>query len=171
VNKKHYLAEKNKWWPISPELMATYKDGTNNYHDEVGPYWWKNGALHRSGDKPAIIYTDGTVAWYKNGKKHRDGDKPAYIRGDGQLQWWKNDKLHRDGDMPAFIGIDDRLEWWRNDRTHRITGPAIIYAKNKYEWYNDGVDITKEVRRWLKTKKYKYPFTPEQQVEFQLTFF
>ena len=43
----------------------------------------KNGILHRDGDKPAVIYNDGTMFWYKEGKIHRDGDKPAVIYPDG----------------------------------------------------------------------------------------
>jgi hypothetical protein len=142
-----YLKERDKWWPVSPELMASYKDGS---HTEK--------------------YSDGTLDWSKNGKWHRDGDKPAVIYRNGTLVWCKNSVYHRDGDKPAWIGADGVLEWWKNGIQHRTTGPAIIRANKKREYWINGVNITKEVNSWLKTRKYKYPFTQEQQVEFTLTF-
>jgi hypothetical protein len=33
-------------------------------------YWYKNGKLHRDGDKPAIDQNDGTREWYRNGEKY-----------------------------------------------------------------------------------------------------
>jgi hypothetical protein len=140
-----YLTERKLWWPVSPELMASYRDGSHTH--DIGPLLWhKNGELHRDRDKPAFIYSDLTIGWYKNGKCHRDGDKPAVIGANGTLAWYKNHLLHR------------------------VTGPAIIHPNNKHEYWIDGVDITKEVKSWLKIRKYKYTFTPEQQVEFVLTF-
>jgi hypothetical protein len=112
--------------------------------------WWPVSselmAGYRDGDKPAEVWADGTLAWYKNGLWHRDGDKPAVIHANGTLAWWKNGKRHR------------------------ATGPARIHPNKKKEYYINGVNITKEVESWLKSRKYKYPFTPEQQVEFTLTF-
>jgi hypothetical protein len=189
-----YLAERELWWPVSSELMASYRDGShtniiggaliwlkNGYWHRGGDKpaeinadgtlrWHKNGKCHRDGDKPAYIGADGTLQWYKNGKVHRDGDKPAYIGADGTLQWYKNGDLHRDGDKPAWIRPDGTLEWHKNGLLHRATGPAVIYPNNKHEYWINDVNITKEVKIWLKTRKYKYPFTPEQQVEFALTF-
>jgi hypothetical protein len=142
-----YLKERELWWPVSPELMASYKD--ESHTEEWG---------------------DGTLTWLKKGEYHRDGDKPAYIGANGTLEWWKDGAPHRDGDRPAWIYADGSLEWWENGLRHRITGPAIIRPNNKHEYWINDVDITKEVKSWLKTRKYKAPFTPEQQVEFTLTF-
>jgi hypothetical protein len=119
-----YLKERKIYWPVSSELMASYRDG----------------------DKPARILANGTLAWWKNGQRHRDGDKPARIWADGALEWWKN-------------GL-----------RHRTIGPAVIRANKKKEYWINGVEITSEVKSWLKSRKYKHPFTPEQQVEFTLTF-
>ena len=190
-----YLKERELWWPVSSELMVSYKDGS---HTEIYPngtlewyknralhrssdkpaiifadgtlQWWKNGDVHRDGDKPAIINANGSLVWFKNDKRHRDGDKPAWIRADGTLEWQKNGKWHRDGDKPAEICADGNLVWYKNGLPHRTTGPAVIYPNNKHEYFINGVNITKEVESWLKTRKYKHPFTPEQQVEFTLTF-
>jgi hypothetical protein len=142
-----YLKERELWWPVSPELLASYRDGSHTNK-----------------------YTDGSLEWCKDGVYHRDGDKPARIYKDGTLVWWKNGKWHRDGDKPAMIYADGTLTWFKNGKQHRTTGPAIIHPNNKHRYWINGVDITKEVKSWLKTRKYKYPFTPEQQVEFVLTF-
>ena len=142
-----YLNERDIWWPVSPELMAGYRDGSHTNE-------WQ----------------DGSLAWQKNCKLHRDDDKPAAIWADGTLEWQKNGKWHRDGDKPAEICADGNLVWYKNGLPHRTTGPAIIYPNNKHEYWINGVDITSEVESWLETRKYKYPFTPEQQVEFTLTF-
>jgi hypothetical protein len=166
-----YLKERELWWPVSSELMASYRDGSHTHNFDTSTLEWsKNKLLHRKGDKPAVIHKDGSMEWYKNGELHRDGDKPAYVDADGTLGWCKNGDLHRDDDLPASIDIDGTLEWWKNDERHRTTGPAIIRPNNKHEYWINDVDITKEVKSWLKTRKYKAPFTPEQQVEFVLTF-
>jgi hypothetical protein len=165
-----YLAERELWWPVSSEVMASYKDGSHTKKSPDGSlHWFKNGLRHRDGDKPAVITTYGTLIWYKNGKKHRDGDLPAEICADGTLIWANDGKQHRDGDKPAWIHANGTLVWRKNGNLHRNTGPAVIYLKNKEYWIN-GVDITDEVEIWLKSRKYKYPFTPEQQVKFTLTF-
>ena len=142
-----YQKEHKIWWPVSPELMASYNDGS---HTEK--------------------YIDGKIAWFKNSDLHRDGDLPAVIHADYSLAWFKNGELHRDKDKPAYIGISGHLVWLKNDKQHRTTGPAVIHPNNKKEYWINGVDVTKEVNAWLKSRKYKYPYTPEQQVEFVLTF-
>jgi hypothetical protein len=194
-----YLKERSKYWPVSPELMASYDDGSHTETVNGALRWYKDGQLHRDGDKPAWIDADGTLVWYKNGQIHRDGDKPALIDASGALWWFKNGVPHRDGDLPAWISANGDLEWcknglrhrdgdkpaginatgtlrwFKNGLRHRITGPAVIsptVIRPNYEdeyWIN-GVDITKEVNSWLETRQYKYPFTPEQQVEFTQTF-
>jgi hypothetical protein len=128
--------------------MASYKDGSHT-------------------EKRA----NGALLWLKNRQFHRDGDKPASIRADGtQVSWWKNGQLHRDDDKPAAICAEGTLEWWKNGLRHRVTGPAVIHPNNKHEYWINGVNITEEVKSWLKSRKYKAPFTPEQQVEFVLKF-
>jgi hypothetical protein len=166
-----YLAERAKWWPVSSELMAQYKDGSHTEEWNLDTLaWLKNGVEHRDGDKPALIYGDGSLTWFKHGVYHRDGDKPARIWANGPLKWAKNGKWHRDGDKPAYIHPDGSLVWYKNGLRHRITGPAIIRPNNKHEYWINGVNITEEVESWLRAKKYTYPFTPEQQAEFTLTF-
>lgn len=45
------------------------------------------GELHRDGDEPALIYTNGTKCYYKNGKLDRGNDLPAIESRTGTLQW------------------------------------------------------------------------------------
>jgi hypothetical protein len=167
-----YLKERELWWPVSKKILASYKDGSHTEKNSYGTLKWykKSGFYHRKGDKPAVINTDGTLEWYKNGLLHRDGDKPAVIGSDGLLEWWKNGQWHRDGDKPAVIGSDGSLVWYKNSLRHRTTGPALIRPNKKEEFLINGKNITTEVKSWLKTRKYKHTFTPEQQVEFTLTF-
>jgi hypothetical protein len=166
-----YLAERELWWPVNKKLLTSYLDRSHTKDDTDGTLeWFKNGNRHRDDDKPAVIYWDGSLTWYKNGEQHRDNDKPAVISRDGKLEWCKNGKWHRDGDMPAVIGADDELLWYKNSLLHRVTGPAMINSNTEHKYWINGDNITEEVNAWLKTRKYKYPFTPEQQVEFTLTF-
>jgi hypothetical protein len=165
-----YLKEQELWWPVSKKLLASYKDGshTEKYSDGTLD-WYKNGQCHRDGDKPAVINAIGRLEWWKSGERHRTTG-PAVIYADGTLVWYKNGFIHRDGDKPAWIGADGTLIWCKNNKQHRTTGPAVIYSNKKKEYWINGNNITEEVKSWLKTRKYKYPFTPEQQVEFTLTF-
>ena len=166
-----YLAERDQWCPVSAELMAEYNDGSHTKKWQDGSrVWYKNGVYHRDDDKPARIYATGTLVWFKNGQIHRDGDRPARIYEDGALNWFKNGQHHRDGDKPAQIGMTGYLGWYKSGLQHRVTGPAVIWPNKEEAYWINGVDVTKDVNAWLKTRKYKYPFTFEQQVEFALTF-
>ena len=56
-----------------------YENGEKMYEE-----WFRNGQLHREGNKPAYIkyYENGKKeyeTWWKNGQRHREGDKPAWI--------------------------------------------------------------------------------------------
>ena len=86
--------------------------------------WRYNGKIHRDGDKPAIVYYDGSTQYYKHGQLHRDGDEPAAIGTTGYRAYWKNDKLHRDDDKPARIWPDGRVEYYKNDVRYTPTPKA-----------------------------------------------
>ena len=45
--------------------------------------------MHREGDKPAVIWSEGTLEWYKNGILHRT-NRPAIVRPDGSEEYWIN---------------------------------------------------------------------------------
>ena len=142
---KYIDQERAKWWPVSPELLAQYKDGTHTTKD-----------------------SDGSLFWYQNDQLHRDLDKPAVIGASGALLWCQNDLWHRDEDKPAAIGADGSLAWWQNGGRHRFRGPAVIKPDGTLEWWVNGENITQEVRKWLNRKPWHG--TPEQIAEFQLRF-
>ena len=152
-----FRAERDKWWPVSKELMDSYRDGshTEKWHSDL-LIWVKNGLLHRDGDKPAEIYANGSLAWYKNDLVHREGDKPADINSDGDLLWSKNGYWHRDGDKPARIEATGSLQWCKNGELHRVRGPAVITENNNFEWYFKGEKILvksqEEFLKWLSDK-------------------
>ena len=88
-------------------------------------YFYKNDEFHRDGDKPAIIYLNGTQKYYKNGKSHRDGDKPAVIYPNGTKHYYKNGRLHRDRNKPAVIYSNGDKEYWKNGKRIKIKKPSV----------------------------------------------
>ena len=76
----------NKQVLIIDSKMA-YTEKVDRYGTKM---YYKDGELHRDGDKPAIICSNGTKTYWKNGERHRDGDKPAVIYGNGDKEYWKN---------------------------------------------------------------------------------
>jgi hypothetical protein len=92
-----------------------FADGTSYERDANGDqFWYKDGRLHRYGDRPAAMYADGSQYWYKDGKHHRDGNLPAVILASGTQWWYKNDQPHREGDLPAVIWADGNQEWYKD---------------------------------------------------------
>lgn len=111
--------ERARYWPISPELMAQYNDGSHT-KNQFGRLYWKN----------------------KNREWHRDLDKPTVIDADGGLEWCQNGLRHRSRDLPAYIGRDGALQWYQHNQCHRFGGPAVIYPNDKLEfWYWRGEKI------------------------------
>jgi hypothetical protein len=165
-----FRKERAKWWPISPELMARYRDGSHTKKYSDGELKWsKNRQYHRDGDKPAKIDAIGGLEWWKNGELHRDDDKPAEINSTGTLHWWKNGDWHRDGDKPAKIYARGGVEWWKNGKRHRVLGPAVIGDNNDFQWWFKGeempVNSQDEYEEWLKKN---HPFDPEVRQLYQL---
>jgi hypothetical protein len=90
--KKYIATERAKYWPVSKELMAQYKDGSHTYGSKDGTLIWeKNGQWHRDGDLPAVIYPDGQLEWRQNERLHRLCG-PAVIYSNGKLGWLINGK-------------------------------------------------------------------------------
>ena len=109
--------------------------------DKDGTMRWKDskGRLHRSRDKPAVIYFDGTQKWYWRGRQHREGDKPAYIMANGAQEWFWHGQLHREGDKPAVIGADGSQKWYQHNQPHRDGDkPAYIGADGMQLWWWHG---------------------------------
>lgn len=97
-------------------------------------YWHKNGSLHRDGNEPAIIDSQGKF-WYKNGLLHRDNDGPAIIYLDGLLCWYKHGEYHRDNDLPAIIHPNSHARWYINGKFIKSCNnyrPRIKSARNNF---------------------------------------
>lgn len=73
--------------------------------------------VYNSGEKdtPAIEYNDGTKKWYKEGLLHREGDKPAIECGIYKI-WYKEGKIHRKGDMPAVEYKSGWKMWYKEGK-------------------------------------------------------
>ena len=96
-----------------------------------------NGRLHSENDFPALE-EDNYMAWYRDGKLHREGDRPAVICLDGSRYWFINGKLHRDGDLPAIEFVHLYKQWYKNGKLHRELGPAVEWSKGEKHWYVNG---------------------------------
>lgn len=125
--------------------------------DTMSETWYKDGKVHRDGDKPAYTQTrlTGTdECWYQNGHMNRDGDKPASISyfKNGEVSskvWYKNGLTHRDNDKPAYIrwyggGSISAEVWYDHGHVSRDGDkPAMLsYSTDGVKtqiWYKDGV--------------------------------
>jgi len=108
--------------------------------------WLKNGAFHRDGDQPAIVYPYGERRWCKDGELHRDGDQPAVL-SDYVSEWHSHGVSHRENGEPAVIvryqTRDD--EWMNCLKVYRVHGklhrdndlPAVDGVAKT--WYVNGV--------------------------------
>ena len=66
-------------------------------------------------DEPTEIWQDGTKVWRNSeGLIHRDGDLPAKIKSNGWCEWWVNGLRHRDNDLPAQIYSYNFCRWFQN---------------------------------------------------------
>jgi len=129
----------------------TYKNGSLHSFNDIPAInngmekaWYKDGLLHREGDKPALIdfeFGMNLNSYYINGKLHRDGDNPA-VESQSFNKWFRHGLLHRDGDLPAVVD-DLQYEWWVNGKRHR-DGDKPAYDDQRTEtkqWWVHGVLI------------------------------
>ena len=78
MKRKNDFEKVNKFlFTFFPEMIQVYYD--NVLHNVNHTHEIEYSRLHRDGDKPAMIFTDGSKSWYKNGQRHREGDEPAVI--------------------------------------------------------------------------------------------
>jgi hypothetical protein len=105
-------------------------------HERGESLIWDCVILHRY-DGPTVIWANGCIDWYFNGKLHREGDEPAVIDSDGTQYWIKHGLQHRDGG-PAKIQTNGYQAWAQYGETHREDGPAIIWDDGKEDWVMRG---------------------------------
>jgi hypothetical protein len=68
--------------------------------------WGLNGCIHRDGDQPAIVCSNGDKYWYQHGRQERDGDRPVAIYKNSGYVFMKNGYIHSDTDgllLPAYV--------------------------------------------------------------------
>ncbi len=98
--------------------------------------------LAMSGEFEPEVNEKGDKFWYNiEGKLHRDGDKPAIIRTNGVQEWWRNGQRHRNGDKPAIEAISATgwwREWYKDDKRHRYGKPAMESSRGIKCFYNKG---------------------------------
>ena len=118
--------------------------------------------LHRTNDKPAIIYSL-KKEWWKYGKKHRETRDengmilPAVV-WDNCEEWWINGKRHRDNDLPAVVWMLENIvfEWWKSGERHRDNGlPSIEWSNGCKEWWEKGKFIRDNIIEVSNIKKIK----------------
>ena len=76
-----------KIFKIDEDELHSFNDQPACYDHLGNKEWYKDNLLHREGDKPAIIITNGFKMYYKNGIKTRIG-KPAVIFPNGKVEYW-----------------------------------------------------------------------------------
>ena len=122
---------------------------------------WRDsqGNLHREGDLPAVIYTNGTQKWYQHGQLHRKHDRPAIIdeskTRSPSLFWYQYGQPFREEDRPNVILSNGTQQWCKKDNDpnqddhpylqlhppylHRDQDqPAVIKPDGSKEWYQYG---------------------------------
>lgn len=126
---------------------------------------WSNlGFLHRDGDLPAEIQSDGTLHYYKNGVIHRDGGLPAIVGysyayvgddhtypSDAYFIWCQNGNYGRaEGDHgPTCIDVKGTKEWYRglyggDVIMHNEHGPAVIGLDGTRTFFLNDVELTED---------------------------
>ena len=136
-SKKHFPAKDG----VYKKHEDVYNDdgsehvGNGSVSEHGATKHYKNGKLHRDGDKPAVEHADGYKAYWKNGKRHRDGDKPAVERANGDKAYYKNGKRHRDGDKPAVEYANGAKKYYKNGKLHRDGDKPAVEHANGYKTY------------------------------------
>lgn len=95
--------------------------------------WWRSGTLRRGGssDGPTTVCSDGTLTWHcTHSHIHRGGDLPAIVRSDGSRMWYTDGLMHRDGDRPAVEAVDC-LKWYRRGELHRDGDRAAVIVRRR----------------------------------------
>lgn len=84
-----------KYTDMHKILSRLYPDGYSFINKDNTIMHYKDGHLHRDGDRPSIISEDGYISYWKNGMIHRENG-PAIIYSNGGEKWMKHDKaLHK----------------------------------------------------------------------------
>jgi hypothetical protein len=90
------------------------------WYDSIGvnQIWYKYGKIHRNGDQPAIIDSNGNKTWYWIGMRHRENDLPAMVCANGEQCWYVHGALHRDNGLPAIVTASGVKYWYYNGKEY-----------------------------------------------------
>jgi hypothetical protein len=100
-----------------PDFFLDIKDipGVEILESEDGIETRLNGEIHSIEDRPAVIYSNGTMIWKSHGIIHRDGDKAAVISLDGDLFFYKDGLLGRENKcLPSLYTGRGDLFFYKN---------------------------------------------------------
>jgi hypothetical protein len=95
--------------------------------------------LHSFDDKPsAITFTEQRIMkWHRFGNLHREGDNPAIIFSDGECRWMINDRLHRDY-YPAIIKANPQcLVFFKNGEIYYPDRNTVKKIKSSEKFKSD----------------------------------
>jgi hypothetical protein len=125
-------------------------------------------SLHDLTKPDGLTETLSGQQWYLNGFLHRE-DGPAFCLPQCE-EWYFEGYLHRIG-APALTRFGDRY-WMVKGKIHREDGPAIMFKhESKHNrWFINDIDITVEVKQWLKENGFRYPLNVSEKVLFKLRF-
>jgi hypothetical protein len=125
VQTCRHISRHDTYGSIVETLQEKWTIITVNYNNYLyRTYKLPSGQPHRSGDKPACIYTDGSAVWYKYGEKHRDNGQPAVVWNNCEIDFLVNDSftIEYNNGILEFIcesqvkgnGNIFECEWWEN---------------------------------------------------------
>ena len=101
-------------------------------------------------DEPTEVWVHTIKIWKnKKGQLHRDGDLPAYINSEGTWWWYQNGKRHRDYDLPAYIDTDGNCEWYIKDKKIK---EKQIFSQEKIKQYKKPCKEAKHIKMHIKTR-------------------
>lgn len=143
-------------------LVVVAKDGTieyrgdyDDFHRLDGParikpngseIYYVDNEIHRYGDNPAVVNSNGYRAYYEFDQRHRING-PAVILGDGTKEYYLNDKKLTEDEFVLKQSGSKRYEdeygnvSWRNEEGlfHRLDAPVFISSNGVEEFYQNGV--------------------------------
>ena len=91
LNIKYLADNQGRFFFSNGKLNSTEDKPAAIYYKNNLKVWYVYGLIHRK-DNPAMVYENGTNKWYQFGKLHRT-DGPAIERKNGDNEWWENGKF------------------------------------------------------------------------------
>jgi hypothetical protein len=135
--------EQSAEFKLGEPVEVKFADGTGYKRATIGDqYWFKDGKLHRDGDRPAVICANGNRYWYKDGKLHRDGDRPAAMYADGSQFYYKNGMYYTPEIeiLENQEDVDNIINNFQFDRVEKVM--KVL----NWEWIDAGIPSIEQIR-------------------------